>query len=243
MYLKLFVVFLSTCSMVHAQNQTIQSFSKSKKLLMSKVYYDQRVTLYCEATFDEKKSITLPKGFYTEKHVKRSKRVEFEHVVPAENFGRTFVEWREGHKECVTSKGKSYKGRKCANKVNEEYRLMQADMYNLFPAIGAVNAIRSNFSFQMLPHVISGFGSCPFKVDNRKVEPPKQARGRIARTYLYMEATYPRYKMSTAQRKLMEAWNDMYPVSEWECIRNERIKAIQGNTNHILDSLCSDFKL
>ncbi|WP_409439113.1 endonuclease [Psychromonas sp. GE-S-Ul-11] len=104
-------------------------------------------------------------------------RVEWEHVVPAENFGRTFIEWREGDKQCVTSKGKAYKGRKCANRVNDEYKYMKADMHNLFPAIWAVNAMRSNYNFQLLPQVESGFGSCLMKVNNKKAEPPVESRG------------------------------------------------------------------
>jgi deoxyribonuclease-1 len=94
------------------------------------------------------------------KHVKRSKRIELEHVVPAESFGRAFSEWwRGGHPECVSSKGKAFKGCNCASKMNQVYRLMQADLYNLYPAIGAVNALRSNYNFTMLPDVESDFGS------------------------------------------------------------------------------------
>ena len=106
-----------------ASNETIDSFSKAKRLLEQKVYQDHRITLYCGAVFDSKKNITPPKGFTTTKLVKRSKRIEWEHVVPAENFGRTFIEWREGDKQCVSSKGKAYKGRKCANKLNEDYKI------------------------------------------------------------------------------------------------------------------------
>jgi len=222
-----------------ASNNSINSFSKAKKLLEKEIYYDNRVTLYCDAAFDSNKDITLPKGFHTTKHVKRSKRVEWEHVVPAENFGRTFLEWREGDKQCVNSKGKAYKGRKCANKVNEEYRFMQADMYNLYPAIGAVNAMRSNYNFQMLPSVKTEFGSCDFRIDNRKAEPPVKARGRIARTYLYMDETYPRYSMSKSQKQLMNAWDKIYPVSAWECKRAERIKDIQKSENKVIESRCS----
>ena len=58
-------------------------------------------------------------------------------------------------------KGKPFKGRSCAEKVNQEYRFMQADMYNLFPAVGAVNAMRSNYNYAMLPDMESTFGSCP----------------------------------------------------------------------------------
>lgn len=125
--------------------------------------------------------------------------------MPAENFGRTYSEWRDGHKQCVNSKEKAFKGRKCAEKANTDYRYMQADMFNIYPAIGAVNALRSNYNFTMLPAAQSDFGSCKMKIDNRKAEPPEAAKGRISRTYLYMENTYKRYSMSKSQRKLMSA--------------------------------------
>lgn len=219
-------------------NETMYSFSKAKKTLERSVYFDHRETIYCGAKFDAKKNITLPSGFHSDKHVKRSKRVEWEHVVPAENFGRTFPEWREGNEECVNSKGKSFKGRRCAEKVNKEYRLMQSDMYNLYPAIGSVNAMRSNYNFVMLPGETSSFGSCEMKIDNKKAEPPVEARGRIARTYLYMDQAYSRYNMSKAQKQLMNAWDKQYPVSAWECERGERIEKLQGNVNSILQARC-----
>ncbi|WP_292441542.1 endonuclease [Methylophaga sp.] len=203
--------------------------------MMEKVYFDHRETLYCGATFDEKKRITLPVGFHTEKYVKRAKRVEWEHVVPAENFGRTFGEWRDGHPSCVDSKGKAFRGRNCASKMNKEYRYMQSDLYNLYPTIGAVNAMRSNYNFTMLPDVKPAFGSCLVKIDSRKVEPTIESRGQIARTYLYMEKRYPRYKMSKSQKQLMLAWNREYPVTSWECVRADRIRKIQGNTNVFVD--------
>ncbi|MFT6927088.1 MAG: deoxyribonuclease-1 [Psychromonas sp.] len=183
-------------------------------MLEKSVYFDHRETIYCAASFDSKKQITPPDGFHTLKYVKRAKKVEWEHIVPAENFGRTFIEWREGNQACVNNKGKSFKGRRCAEKVNYEYRHMQADMFNLYPAIGAVNALRSNYNFTMLPGEASDFGSCKMKIENRKTEPPEAARGRIARTYMYMEQTYPRYNMSKQQRKLMNVWSNLHPVSK-----------------------------
>lgn len=214
------------------------SFSTAKNILMTDVYSDHRVTLYCSAPFDNKNNVITPAGFTTDKYLKRAKRIEWEHVVPAENFGRTFKEWREGHSRCMNSKGKAFKGRNCTSKVNIEYRYMQSDLYNLYPAIGAVNALRSNFNFTMLPNEESDFGSCQMKLANTKAEPPVQARGRIARTYLYMEQRYKRYRMSNSQRKLMTAWDKQYPVSDWECIRAERIRAIQGNANNVVRHQC-----
>ncbi|MEZ9595501.1 endonuclease [Shewanella sp. 10N.261.52.F9] len=229
---------LTTFAQSGEGNTTIKSFNKAKKTLERKVYYDHRVTLYCNAEFDSKKNIKLPRGFTTEKHVKRAKRVEWEHVVPAENFGRTFSEWRDGHPSCVNNKGKNFKGRKCAEKVNHDYRLMQSDLYNLYPAVGAVNATRANYNFAMLPSSGSSFGSCEVKVHDRKVEPTIGSRGRIARTYLYMEQAYPRYKMSKQQKQLMTAWDKQFPVSKWECKRAQRIETLQKNRNYIVYSQC-----
>ena len=219
-------------------NEEIQSFNKAKKLLEKKVYNNHRTTLYCGAIFDAKKKVTPPKGFTTTKYVKRAKKIEWEHVVPAENFGRNFSEWRDGNKQCVNSKGKAFKGRKCAEKVNIEYRYMQADMFNLYPAIGAVNALRSNYNFTMLPSEKSDFGSCLMKIDNRKAEPPEIARGQIARTYLYMDDAYKRYSMSKSQRQLMGAWDKMYPVDAWECARAKKIASLQKSKNNIVKSRC-----
>ena len=232
-----FFMFVSTVSFAGG-NDSIQSFNKAKKNLERKVYFDHRETLYCAAKFDDKKNVFPPEGFTTTKHVKRAKRIEWEHVVPAENFGRTFREWRDGHPQCVSKNGKTFKGRNCASKMNLEYRFMQADMYNLFPAIGAVNAMRSNYNFVPSADAKSSFGSCNVKITDRKVEPPVNARGRIARTYLYMQDAYKRYNMSKQQAKLMAAWDKTYPVSEWECKRASRIAGIQGNENRIMSERC-----
>lgn len=220
-------------------NQTISSFSQSKKTLLKKVFYDRRTTIYCGASFDKDKNITLPEGFVASVYKKRATRVEWEHVVPAENFGRAFTEWREGADMCVSSKGKPYRGRKCADKASLEYRYMQADMYNLFPSVGAVNAARQNYNFVMLSGSSkSDFGSCDMRIEGKKAQPPERARGRIARTYMYMDMVYPKYSMSKQQRNLMDAWDKQYPIEESECVRNTRIKAIQKNTNPILNERC-----
>lgn len=219
-------------------NTQIESFSQAKKLLEQKVYFDHRETFYCRALFNERKEVSLPEGFTTEKHAKRAQKVEWEHVVPAENFGQAFIEWRQGDESCVKNNGKPFKGRACAEKANREFRFMQADLYNLYPAIGAVNAARSNYRYTMLPEAASSFGSCPMKISGRAVEPPEYTRGAIARTMLYMQQSYPKYKMSSAQQKLMDAWNAMYPVDRWECLRAQRIERIQGNENVFVKEAC-----
>ncbi|QUN06362.1 endonuclease [Shewanella yunxiaonensis] len=224
-----------------AGNTEIESFSAAKKLMQNSIYTTDtlRKTIYCGAAFDSKKQITLPEGFQTAVYLKRRFKWEAEHIVPAENFGRTFSEWREGSPVCVDSKGKAFKGRKCAEKANKEYRLMQSDLYNLAPAIGSVNAARQNYNFTMLPSAKSKFGSCDMRIEDNKVQPPEEARGRIARTYLYFEAVYPRYRMSKAQQQLMNAWDKQYPVTKNECEIARKVKAVQHNDNPVLEQRCS----
>ena len=214
-------------------------YSVSRKLRYSDVFFDHRETLYCGAPYDEHREVTLPEGFVISSHAKRANRAETEHIVPAENFGRTFVEWREGHPMCVHSDGTPFKGRRCAQLANAEFREMEADMHNLYPAIGCVNAARGNRNFDLFSaDTPSSFGSCQMKIEGKRVEPPARARGIIARAYLYFEQRYARYNMSRQQRRLMESWDAQYPVSNWECERNRRIKAIQGNGNPFVERVC-----
>ena len=235
----LIVLLIAPALMADSGNTTNDSFSQAKTWLEKKVYDDHRTTIYCGATFNADKRVQLPAGFHTDKYKSRAERIEWEHVVPAENFGRTFSEWRDGHPSCRDLKGKSFKGRKCAELANKDYRLMQADMYNLYPAIGAVNALRQNYNFtQFQNDMPSSFGSCLMKIQDRKAEPPPASRGVIARTYLYFEKAYRRYKMSDAQRKLMNVWDKAYPVDSWECERACRIRDIQKNENTIVRDRC-----
>ena len=232
------LIFLLFTGLVNAEgNSTFASFNKAKKTLERQVYSQlPKETIYCGAVFEGKKIVDA-NGFSSSKYKKRGKKIEWEHIVPAENFGRTFSEWRDGHTSCVTKKGKSFNGRNCASKMSNEYRYMQADLYNLYPAIGAVNALRSNYRYAM----INGktLGDCEMVIKERKANPPDRAKGIVARVSLYFDETYKRYKLSDSQRKLFNAWDKLFPATEVECKRNEIIESIQGNVNKILKDRCS----
>ena len=239
--MKLFLIIailLSTPFQIIAQNTQITSFSKSKKLLL-KLYKDKPVTLYCGCFYKGKKPNLFSCGYIPKKNNKRANRIEWEHVVPAHAFCQSFSEWRNGHPKCFRKNGKKFKGRKCAEKMNEEYRRMQADMYNLYPAIGEVNGRRSNYSMAIIKGEKREFGKCDVEIKNRKVEPREEIRGEIARTYLYMDSVYPgRGIISNKNRKLLDAWNQSDPVDEWECERARRIETIQDNINEIVMGKC-----
>jgi deoxyribonuclease-1 len=255
--LSLFIIFalaviISTSGVVIAAeeiqtgNTTNDSFNRSKQLLHSAVYKDaaSRQDIYCGCKYDEKKDVDFNScGYKPEKDNERAHRIEWEHAVPAEAFGQSFKEWREGHPDCVDNRGKSFKGRKCAEKVNLEYRKMQADMYNLYPAVGEVNGLRSNYSMSMIPGNQYRFGECKTKIEDRKIEPRPAVRGEIARTYFYMERAYPGHGIiSGKNEKLFQAWDKADPVDEWECERASRIARIQGNINLVVDQACRRFK-
>jgi len=133
-------------------NTTNQSFSKAKKLLERQVYHDHRTTFYCGCPFNADKKIPPCDNYAPKRDNKRSHRLEWEHIVPAHAFGQSFYEWRNGDPECVTRKGKPFKGRNCARKVAIPFRYMEADMYNLVPAIGEINGLRSNLDLVISAH-------------------------------------------------------------------------------------------
>ena len=219
-----------------------ESFSKSKKELR-KIYQGHQSTIYCDCKYNYKDKKNMidrkscgykPRNERTKKGKvnQRAKRIEWEHLIPAENFGRQFSCWRDGDSQCVTSKGKKYKGRRCCTKVNKQYRLMQADMHNLFPAVGELNADRSNFRFDFTIAKPKRYGECTFSVDfkKRRAFVREEIRGAIARDYLYFNSKY-KMKLSKQETKRFKAWNKQYPPDDWEIERNKRIAKKQGNLN------------
>lgn len=233
-----FILIVSTVSFA-GKNKKFQSFNKAKKISTEKVYYDHRETFYCGCEFDRKNNIIDRNGYIPKSENKRAQRVEWEHIVPAHAFGQSFKEWRDGHPDCVDRKGKSFKGRACAGKVNVKFRYMESDLYNLVPVVGEINGLRLNYSFAMIPGKSDQFGRCKIKIKDRKVEPPPDVRGDIARIYMYMHKTYPsRGIISLKNRKLFMAWDKQDPIDEWECKRCKRIKGIQKNYNPIVEKQC-----
>jgi deoxyribonuclease I len=158
--------------------------------------------------------------------------LQWEHVVPAENFGRAFPEWREGAPACVDNKGNAFKGRNCARKVSATYRFMEADLYNLMPESADTNRQRSNYQMGMVPGEDRAFGSCDVEIKDRTFEPRPEIRGDVARIYFYMDQAYPgRGIVSRQLRPLLEVWSKADPVDEWERERARRIERLQGNAN------------
>jgi len=221
-----------------AGNETFQNFAAAKKAARRYLKEFPR-TFYCNCLIRDRTIDTASCGYQPKRESERARRIEWEHIVPAENFGRSFPEWREGHPDCVRTGGRPYKGRACARKTNPLFNRMEADLYNLVPEIGELNAERSNYQFGIIEGEERQYGQCDFEVAGRTVEPRPEIRGDIARIYFYMHEAYPgRGIIGDKRRRLFEAWDREDPVDQAECQRARWIEQIQGNPNRFVKDIC-----
>jgi len=208
-----------------AGNESGNSFSKAKKILLKRVYFDHRTTFYAGCRFDMQKHIDMAScGMVPRKRPKRAARVEWEHVMPA---------WEMGHQlQCWHRQGK-YSARKNCRRSSPLFKRMESDMHNLRASDGELNADRSNYRYGMIVGEPRTYGSAvDFEVNfkGRVAEPRPEVRGDIARTYFYMADEYG-IRISRKQKQLFDAWNKQDPVDAWERKRNCRITKLQGNSN------------
>ena len=204
------------------------SFVEAKKF--AKVMFgSNRETLYCACKYNQFNEVDLAScNMQSAAPIKRAHRVEWEHMMPAENFGRQFVCWRE---PVCSHHGKPFKGRKCCEKSDPKFRQVEAELYNLWPAVGLVNQARSNYRYAVLD-TISDFYGCDFKVDRylRKVEPADRAKGIVARANLFMADKY-NIELSASQRQLFIAWSKQFPPSTREKNWAAHVAEIEGYPN------------
>jgi deoxyribonuclease-1 len=208
-------------------------FSTAKKKALNIVYKDHHTTLYCGCGFDDSKALDPSEcGYQPRNDNVRAHRIEWEHIVPASRFGQHLECWHTGHELCVKSDGTTYKGRKCCSKkgVDDRFRKMEADLHNLAPAIGELNADRSNHPFGDIPGEDRLYGACDFEVKNGVAEPAESIRGDVARVYLYMADVHGMELSQTDRARFMQ-WHQADPPDEWERERNRRIKGIQCSGN------------
>ncbi|UUY06637.1 endonuclease I family protein [Pseudomonas sp. J452] len=195
-----------------------RTFAEAKKIAW-KLYAQQSVEFYCGCRYTGKSVDLNSCGYVPRTNARRAARIEWEHIVPA---------WVIGHQRRCWQQG----GRKHCASQDKAYRSAEADLFNLVPSIGEINADRSNYSYAWLPQQPSQYGSCPMVVDfkARKAMPRTKVRGMIARTYFYMSERYG-LRLSKQEQQLFNAWHKHYPVQAWERQRNQQLACVMGWSN------------
>ena len=202
-------------STVAAGIQPPRTFPEAKKIAW-KLYAGHETTFYCGCGYQGNRVDLESCGYQPRKNANRAGRVEWEHVVPA---------WVIGHQRQCWQNG----GRKNCTANDPVFSTAEADLHNLVPSIGEINGDRGNFALGMLSDKPSQYGACPMVVNfkQKTAMPPERARGDAARIYLYMADRY-QLRLSNLDRRVYEAWNRQYPISDWERWRNQANACAMG---------------
>ncbi|PKF55317.1 deoxyribonuclease [Alteromonadales bacterium alter-6D02] len=210
------------------------NFSKAKKIA-NKLHQASDTSFYCGCDIYRQGKKLRPDlascGYEYRKQLKRASRIEWEHIVPAWEFGHQRQCWQQGR-------------RKACTKNDKTFQKMEGDLHNLVAAIGEVNGDRSNYRFSQWNGAAYQYGQCDVVVDfkGRKTQPPAHRRGDIARIYFYFQQQY-QLQLSRSQQRLFNAWDKQDPVTAAECLRDSRIANIQGNSNPFVKRRCATQRL
>lgn len=223
-----FLLYSLLCLSQFVWAESPGSFAQSKKIVQQ-LFRSHPQTIYCGCTYQDKTVNLDSCGMSEAGEIKRANRIEVEHLMAVEHFSQHFACWRTPI--CTDAQGKAFKGRKCCEKVDAQFRHVEAELYNLWPEVGLVNQARSNYRFGVLPGNDSYYG-CSLKIDKRlrRVEPANEVKGIVARAYLFMSEYY-HISLSSAQRQLFEAWNQQFAPTVWERTWAAQVAVLEGYPN------------
>lgn len=119
------------------------------------------------------------------------------------------------------------------------YRFAEADLHNLWPALGRINSSRSDLPLNELPgEAERRFETiCPdferSSGSNAIVEPQDAVKGDLARSQLYMMVSYGLPLHGSLET--LAAWHQEDPPDDVERARNSLIEQFQGTRNPFID--------
>lgn len=207
-------------NIVPTPNSSISSFSVAKKLLSR---YDFGRTFYCGCGYEDK----FVKPYCVNVDNSRAKKIEWEHIIPAARLGEFITEYKK-YDDCPSK-------RVCAQKHNKNYAFMHNDLYNLRPADGYINLVRSNKQYKEIEGNSKRFG-CDIEFNKNSFEPADMIKGDIARVYLYYANVYRDYFVLTEEEKeLYKKWDELDPLGNEECNFIRYVEKVQGN---VINSKC-----
>jgi len=208
------------------------TFREAKQFLKKSVHQpgDRDEYCGCKITASGKKWLVDWEscGYIPRKNAERASRIEWEHVVPASEFGQQRQCWQQG-------------GRKNCSANDVIFAAMEGDPHNLVPVVGEVNGDRGNLKYGMLAREQGvGYGQCPSRVDFKSnvFMPNPSFRGNAARTYFYFRQRYG-LTLSKQREQLFAAWSRQDPVDAKECVRNRVIAKKTGVSNPFVAQQCN----
>lgn len=208
--------------------QAVDGFSAAKKKMYTKVFNNNGQTFYCGCAWSKKK-VDLKScglgGYFPKKELKRASRTEAEHIIPAS----WMLKVNKKLRQCAfDAKALKKNKRKYCQKHDIDFKKAHNDLVNLIPAVGQINADRSNKPYLDEVKVIKeGYGKCKAVSGKRGFVPPDHIKGDIARIAEYMSLTYG-VVYSRRQNDLFSKWASLDPVTEDEIKHHQRIIKTQG---------------
>lgn len=107
--------------------------------------------------------------------------------------------------------------------ISPLFNRMEADPYNLWPALIQTNQMRSDHEYGYILGETWNLTFCDFEVKDGVVEPSPISRGIIARAQLYMWIEYG----LPINQKLMRKWNKAYPETDFERWRKKVLAGLR----------------
>lgn len=205
------------------------NFGTSKREMYQEVYNNSGSTIYCGCEWNNKhvdlSSCNLQNEF-TNKESIRSERTEAEHIIPAS----WMLKIGDHNRDCVAdSENSKYSAREYCQLHDKNYNKAHNDLVNLFPAVGQINADRSNKFYieESDDYNIDDYNSCKSVNTEDGFIPRPSIRGDIARVAFYMRDKYF-VQYTPEEEALFHKWDYQDPISQEEIQRNNRIIEIQG---------------
>lgn len=181
-----------------------QQYRQTLYLLWSQLYPGKGNTFYCDYEFDNSHKRASQNG------------LNAEHVFP--------MSWVTNDLNCGT--------RKQCQANSADFRNIESDLHNIYPANVKANQARSSYRFANIPGENWINKSCDLEIDKKQrvAEPREAIRGEIARAMLYMEYQYE-LTLFAKNKALMQQWDAEDPPQAAEIERNQTIKTLQGRDN------------
>lgn len=122
-----------------------------------------------------------------------------------------------------------------------DYKRAEADLHNLWPALGNINSSRGNLNFAEIPgegeRKKKDLGCDDYERTSGSeavVEPQDSVKGEIARSLFYMHTEYG--LPLRGMKKMLKKWNRQDQPDEMEHWRNDLIEELQGTRNPFIDN-------